>query len=110
MSRYRWRDSRTLDIKVRRGDRFSDGAELEAHSVRRSFEEQIRWVSRDPPGTHLNIDQRTRPEVMDRHTLRLDSPSWTAVGKLRATHVMNERFWRDLGFGYARDQSGEGHW
>jgi hypothetical protein len=71
-----------------------------------------RWVSPHPPGTHFNIDRRTRAEVVDERTVRLHLPEvdGLALGKLRATHVMNERFWRDLGFGYARDQTGEGHW
>jgi ABC-type transport system substrate-binding protein len=112
MSRYRWRDERTLEIRVREGERFADGTTLDAESVRRSFDEQIRWVSPHPPGTHFNIDRRTRAEVVDHRTVRLHlaEVDGLALGKLRATHVMNERFWRDLGFGYARDQSGEGHW
>lgn len=112
MSRYRWRGDRTLEITVRDGDRFADGTRVDAHSVRRAFEEQVRWMSPHPPGTHFNIDRRTRAEIVDDRTVRLHLPEvdGLALGKLRATHVMSERFWRDLGFGYARDQSGEGHW
>jgi ABC-type transport system substrate-binding protein len=112
MSRYRWRDDTTLEIKVRGDARFADGTALTADSVRRAAEEQFRWQSPHPPGTHFNIDRRTRVEVVDDRTVRLHLPAvdGLALGKLRATHVMSERFWRDLGFGYARDQSGEGHW
>ncbi|WP_219415914.1 ABC transporter substrate-binding protein [Pseudonocardia nigra] len=112
MSRYRWRDPRTLEITLRRGERFADGSPLDAGSLRRAFDEQVRWVSPHPPGTHFNIDRRTGAEVVDDRTVRLHLPAvdGLALGKLRATHVMTERFWRDLGFGYARDQSGEGHW
>lgn len=112
MRRYRWRDERTLDVTLRRDERFADGTRLDAESFRRSFDEQIRWVAPHPPGTHFNIDQRTRAEVVDSHTVRLHLPEadGLALGKLRATHVMDERFWRDLGFGYERDKSGEGHW
>jgi ABC-type transport system substrate-binding protein len=112
MSRYRWRGDRTLEITVRDGERFADGSPLDADSVRHAFDEQIRWISPHPPGTHLNIDRRTRAEVVDERTVRLHLPEvdGLALGKLRATHVMSERFWRDVGFGYAREQSGEGHW
>lgn len=112
MSRYRWRDDRTLDLIVRDGERFADGTRLDAASLRQSFDEQIRWRAPHPPGTHFNIDRRTRAEVVDPRTLRLHLPEvdGLTLGKLRATHVMSERFWHDLGFGYARDQSGEGHW
>jgi ABC-type transport system substrate-binding protein len=112
MSRYRWRDNRTLEITVRNGERFADGTRLDADSVRQAFDEQIRWVAPHPPGTHFNIDRRTRAEVVNDRTVRLHLPEvdGLTLGKLRATHVMSERFWRDLGFGYTRDQCGEGHW
>ncbi|MDP9430235.1 MAG: ABC transporter substrate-binding protein [Actinomycetota bacterium] len=113
MSRYRWRDGgRTLEIRVRGGNRFADGTAVTAESVRRAAEEQFRWQAPHPPGTHFNVDRRTRVEVVDDRTVRLHLPQvdGLVLGKLRATHVMTERFWRDLGFGYARAQSGEGHW
>ena len=112
MRSYRWVDALTLEVEVRTGERFPDGQTLDAHSVKRAFDEQIRWVAPHPPGTHFNIDRRTRCEVVGSHTVRfhLPEPDGAVLGKLRATHVMSERFWRDLGFGYARDQSGEGHW
>jgi len=40
----------------------------------------------------------------------LPEPDGLAIGKLRATHVMSTRFWQELGFGYERQMSGEGHW
>ncbi|MDP9399218.1 MAG: ABC transporter substrate-binding protein [Actinomycetota bacterium] len=112
MRRYSWVDERTLDVHVRRDERFSDGSPLTAGSVKRGFDEQVRWVAPHPPGTQFNIDRRTRCEVRGPRTVRfsLPEPDGLVLGKLRATHVMSERFWRDLGFGYARDSSGEGHW
>lgn len=81
---------------------------LDAHSIGHAFGEQVRWQSPNPPGTHFNIDRRTRVEVVDDHTVRLHPPAvdGLALGKLRATHVMSERSWRDLGFGYSRHGSG----
>jgi ABC-type transport system substrate-binding protein len=112
MRRYRWRDARTLEITVRDGDVFADGTPLDAGSVRRAVEEQLRWEAPHPPGTHFNIDRRTRVEVVDDRTVRLHlpAPDGLVLGKLRATHVMSERFWRDLGFGYEREKTGEGNW
>lgn len=112
MRRYRWVDERTLDVHLRRDERFPDGQPLTAESVKRAFDEQVRWVAPHPPGTHFNIDRRTRCEPRGPHRVRfrLPEPDGLVLGKLRATHVMSERFWRDLGFGYARDSSGEGHW
>jgi len=50
--------------------------------------------------------------VSNDHTVRFHLPEvdGLVLGKLRATHIMNSRFWRDLGFGYDRQHSGEGHW
>ena len=112
MCRYRWVDERTLDVHLRRDERFADGQPLTAESVQRAFDEQVRWAAPHPPGTHLNLDRGASCEVRGPHRVRfrLSEPDGLTVGKLRATHVMSERFWRDLGFGYARDQSGEGHW
>jgi hypothetical protein len=112
MSRFRWVDDRTLEVWIRDDEWFADGSASDAGSFRRAFEEQVRWEAPHPPGTHFAIDRRTRVEVLDERTVRLHLPEvdGLALGKLRATDVMSERFWRDLGFGYARDQSGEGHW
>ncbi len=51
MRRYRWADDRTLDVRVREGERFPDGEPLTAHTVKRSFEEMMRWTAPHPPGT-----------------------------------------------------------
>ena len=112
MRAYHWADDRTLDVWLRKDERFPDGQPLTAASVQRALAEQVRWVAPHPPGTHFNLDRSTRCEVRGPHRVRfhLPEPDGLAVGKLRATHVMSEHFWRDLGFGYARDQSGEGHW
>jgi ABC-type transport system substrate-binding protein len=111
MRRFRWCDDRTLELQFR-DERFADGTPLDAAAFRRAFDEQVRWQSPHPPGTHLDIDRRTRVEVVDDRTVRLHLPAadGLALGKLRATHVMSERFWRDLGFGYERETTGEGNW
>ncbi len=42
--------------------------------------------------------------------IRFPEPDGLVLGKLRAMHVMSTRFWEEVGFGYARDGNGEGHW
>lgn len=112
MRRYRWVDRRTLEVHVRPDERFPDGEQLTAATVKRSFDEGTRWVNPHPPGTHFIIDPRTRCEVTGERTARfhLPEPDGLALGKLRAYHVMSPRFWDELGFGYVRTGTGEGHW
>lgn len=112
MTAYKWRSPLVLDVWLRRGNRFQSGHPLTADSVLQAFTEQQRWESPHPPGTHFNIDKRTRLELLSPHHLRFTLPErdGLVVGKLRATHIMDARFWQDLGFGYARTMSGEGHW
>lgn len=112
MKTYKWIDDVTLEIKIRQGEVFQDGEVLNAASVRRSFDEMMRWRSPHPPGTQFNHDPRTRLEIIDDETVRFvfPQPDGLALGKLRAMHIMNTRFWDTIGFGYARQASGEGHW
>ncbi|SDX83153.1 hypothetical protein SAMN05661080_01366 [Modestobacter sp. DSM 44400] len=112
MRAYRWRDGgRTLQV-ILHANQFADGTRLDSGSVHRAFTEQFRWESPHPPGTQFNIDRRSAVEVVDDRTVRLHLPEQDGLvlGKLRATHVMSERFWRDLGFGYSLHGTGEGHW
>ena len=112
MESYGWVDDLTLEIKVREGNRFPDGELITAATAKRAFDEMIRWRSPHPPGTHFNHDPRTTCEVVDESTVRmhLPDPDGAAVGKLRAMHIMSSRFWEEVGFGYKRQGSGEGHW
>ena len=109
---YRWVDDRTLEVHLRRGERFPDGEPLTAHGVRRAWEEVARWRAPHPPGTQFNLDQRTRLEVTGERTVRLHlpEPDGLALGKLRAMHLMSTAFWNGPGFGYERQGRGEGHW
>lgn len=112
MSSYRWVDDVTLEVELRQDEQFPDGEMMTAGLVKRNFEEATRWVAPHPPGTHFNIDRRTRCEVVDERTARfhLPEPDGLVLGKLRAYHVMDTRFWDEIGFGYARNGTGEGHW
>ena len=112
MSASRWEDDRTLEIDVREGERFPDGEPLTAATVERAFAEMMRWQSPHPPGTQFNLDPRTTCEATGERAVRfrLPEPDGGALGKLRAMHLMSSRFWGEVGFGYARTGSGEGHW
>lgn len=110
---YKWRSPLLLDVWLRPGNRFQSGRPVTVDSVLQAFAEQQRWHSPHPPGTHFNIDKRTRLEALSPHRLRFTLPERDGllVGKLRAMHIMDADFWEDLGFGYARTEStGEGHW
>lgn len=111
-SRYDWVDDRTLEIRVRENEVFPDGEALTVHTVKRAFDEMIQWKAPHPPGTHFNHDPRTTLEVVDEHTVRMHfpEPDGLATGKIRAMHLMNTAFWRECGFGYKKNGSGEGHW
>jgi len=112
MAAYKWRSPLVLDVWLRPGNRFQSDRPLTVDSVRQAFVEQQRWEAPHPPGTQFNIDRRTRLDVASPHRLRFTLPERDGllVGKLRAMHIMDAQFWEDLGFGYAREQSGEGHW
>lgn len=112
MRSYRWVDDRTLEVDVREGNRFHDGEALTAAAVKRSFDELMRWKSPHPPGTHFNLAPETRCEVTGEYQVRLHlpAPDGLALGKLRGMHIASTRFWDSISFGYARNNSGEGHW
>jgi ABC-type transport system substrate-binding protein len=112
MEAYRWIDDLTLEVDIREGNHFPDGEAVTAAVVKRSFDELMHWRAPHPPGSHFNHDPRTRCEIVGNHRVRfhLPEPDGTALGKLRAMHVMSTRFWDELGFGYKRTGMGEGHW
>ncbi len=112
MENFRWIDDRTLEVDVRGGERFPDGEPLTAHSVKRAFDEVMRWAAPHPPGTQFNLAPGTTIEVTGERGVRFHfpEPDGLALGKLRAMHIMSRGFWDGPGFGYERQGSGEGHW
>ena len=112
MENFRWIDDRTLEIDVRAGERFPDGEPLTAETVKRAFDEVMRWAAPHPPGTQFNFAPGTTLEVTGERGVRFrfPEPDGLALGKLRAMHVMSAAFWERPGFGYERQGSGEGHW
>jgi ABC-type transport system substrate-binding protein len=107
-----WIDDTTLEVRMRRGVRFQDGEACTAHSFKRAFDEVQRWKAPHPPGTSLNFHPATRLELIDDYTLRLHlpEPDGLILGKFRGFHIASSRFWDELGFGYRKLGTGEGHW
>lgn len=112
MRTYRWIDNKTLEIDIREGEHFPDGESITAATVKRAFEELTRWQAPHPPGTQFNHDPGITLEIVTNHRVRfhLSEPDGTALGKQRAMHIMSTRFWDEVGFGYKRTGTGEGHW
>jgi ABC-type transport system substrate-binding protein len=107
-----WRDDKTLEVKVRRGAEFQDGSPCTALSVKRNFDEVQRWAAPHPPGTYLNFHPDSEVVVEDEQTcvFQFPEPDGLALGKFRGFHIASERFWDEIGFGYKRLGTGEGHW
>jgi ABC-type transport system substrate-binding protein len=107
-----WRDDKTLEVKVRRGAEFQDRSPCTAHSIKRSFDEVQRWAAPHPPGTYLNFHPDSEVVVEDEQTcvFQFPEPDGLALGKFRGFHIASERFWDEIGFGYKRLGTGEGHW
>lgn len=112
MKSYHWVDNQTLDIEVRDDEYYPDGEPLNANTVKRSFDERQRWPAPDPPGTQFNFCPGSTCETTGERSVRLrfPKPDGGALGKLRAMHIMDTRFWDGIGFGYARTGTGDGHW
>ena len=112
MKTFEWIDELTLEVEIRDDEVFPDGEKLTSKSVKQSFDEMMKWRSPHPPGTQFNHPPGTRMEIVGEFKVRMKfpEPDGLAVGKFRAMHLMNQNFWKNVGFGYKRNGSGEGHW
>jgi hypothetical protein len=110
MSEYECIDNRTLEVTVREDNFFRDGERVTPVSVKRSIDEQMRWQVPHLPGTHFNPPAHTVCVISGEQKVRflLPEPDGLLLGKLQATHIMGTRFWHEVGFGYARNGTGEG--
>ncbi len=107
-----WIDETTFEVKLRKGIRFQDGEDFDARSFERAFVEVQRWKAPHPPGTALNFHPDTKLEILDSHTVRMifPEPDGAILGKFRGFHLASTRFWDEIGFGYKKLGTGEGHW
>jgi ABC-type transport system substrate-binding protein len=108
----KWINSTTLQVHLREGVIFHNNEPFNADVVQKAFEEVKPWIAPHPPGTWLNLPEETTLEKLDSYTVRFhfSKPDGLAIGKLRAHHYPNQAFWKELGFGYKKFGSGEGHW
>jgi ABC-type transport system substrate-binding protein len=109
---FTWIDDTTLELQLRKGVRYHNNEHFAAKYILFNYNEQSRWIAPHPPGTWLNFPDGTTVEAVDSHTVRYNfpKPDGLALGKLRANHYANFQFWQQLGFGYAKLGTGEGHW
>ena len=84
---------------------------VHAHSVKRAFDEMQRWKA-----PHRRVQPQHPPrhvaEIVDDYELsdQLPAPDGLVLGKMRGMHIPSTRFWDEIGFGYKKLGSGEGHW
>lgn len=109
---YEWVNETTLEMTIRKGVVFHNGEELTASNIVNSLIEEQRWFSPHPPGTWINIPRGTKVEIVNDYTIRVifSEPDALGIAKLRSIHIGNDQFWSWLGFGYAKQASGEGRW
>jgi ABC-type transport system substrate-binding protein len=107
-----WLNDKTLEVRLRKDVYFQNGQPFSAENIKRNFIEMNRWDAPHPPGTWLNLPKNTVCEIIDDQTVHFHfpKPDGLAVAKMRAFHIGNHLFWKNLGFGYAKIGSGEGHW
>jgi ABC-type transport system substrate-binding protein len=107
-----WIDNTTLELELRNGVVFHNGQSFTSDDVKENFDQIEPWFAPHPPGTWLNLPKGRKLEVVDTYTVRLHfpKPDGLALGKLRGYHFANTLFWQQLGFGYAKLGTAEGHW
>ncbi|TFB14664.1 ABC transporter substrate-binding protein [Filobacillus milosensis] len=109
---FEWLDANTLEMRLHSDVYYQNGEYFDAKVVLNNFEEVGKWAAPHPPGTWLNLFEGTVIEQINPFTVRFHfpKPDGLVLGKFRAQHLADELFWRNLGFGYKKLGSGEGHW
>ncbi|MFS0638017.1 ABC transporter substrate-binding protein [Mesobacillus foraminis] len=108
----KWVDDCILEMRLRERLVFQDGQRLTSKSVKENFKELQRWPSPHSFGSWLNFHEETKIIIVDEHTVQLQFPypDGLVPGKLRFFHIAASNFWRKIGFGYAKQGTGDGHW
>jgi ABC-type transport system substrate-binding protein len=101
---WRWRDDRTLEVKLRPGVRFHNGEVFDAAIVRLNWDENFK-LKQPHVDAWMTFKPGSRLEIVDRQTVRFvfSEPDGAALAKLSFMHIGNRQFYRELGWG-------EQHW
>ena len=98
---WQWRDDRTLEVTLRQGVTFHNGEVFDAEIVKLNWEENTRLRQPHRSGTYMNFKPGSRLEVVTPQIVRFifPEPDGGALVKLRAMHIGNRQFYRELGWG-----------
>jgi ABC-type transport system substrate-binding protein len=102
---WRWLDDRTLEVKLRRGDKFHNGEAFDAQIVKLNWDANTRAKQPHMIGVFMNFKPGSRIEIVDPLTVRFvfSEPDGGALYKLQDLHIGNRQFYREMGWG-------EKHW
>ena len=98
---WQWPDERTLEVTLRQGVTFHNGEVFDAEIVKLNWEENTRLRQPHRSGTYMNFKPGSRLEIVNPQIVRFifPEPDGGALEKLRAMHIGNRQFYRELGWG-----------
>jgi ABC-type transport system substrate-binding protein len=98
---WQWHDDRTLEFRLRQGVTFHNGEVFDAEVVKLNWEENTRLRQPHRSGTYMNFKPGSRLEIVTPQIVRFifPEPDGGALEKLRAMHIGNRQFYRELGWG-----------
>jgi peptide/nickel transport system substrate-binding protein len=98
---WEWHDDRTLEVTLRQGVIFHNGEVFDAEIVKLNWEENTRLRQPHRSGTYMNFKSGSRLEIVTPQSVRFifPEPDGGALEKLRAMHIGNRQFYRELGWG-----------
>jgi peptide/nickel transport system substrate-binding protein len=98
---WQWLDDRTLEVTLRQGVIFHNGEVFDAEIVKLNWEENTRLRQPHRSGTYMNFKPGSRLEIVTPQSVRFifPEPDGGALEKLRAMHIGNRQFYRELGWG-----------
>jgi peptide/nickel transport system substrate-binding protein len=98
---WQWHDDRTLEVTLRQGVTFHNGEVFDAEIVKLNWEENTRLRQPHRSGTYMNFKPGSRLEIVTPQSVRFifPEPDGGALEKLRAMHIGNRQFYRELGWG-----------
>jgi peptide/nickel transport system substrate-binding protein len=98
---WQWHDDRILEVTLRQGVKFHNGEVFDAEIVKLNWEENTRLRQPHRSGTYMNFKPGSRLEIVTPQIVRFifPEPDGGALVKLRAMHIGNRQFYRELGWG-----------